>query len=264
MDRCVITDTQIISYYFKNAMAVPKEPIRISSVTAAEFLQIQSSQHNKANYYPILPTRFKHSGVLTGLAGYGAPIRALFDSRRHAAQGKRRTDQLILDFGPNIPTYIEFGSIAITQLINERHDQLYSASIAHLDKAVQKKLTARFRFLLDEGVFCVAMTPAVATVGLNLLGLFMDRYQAKENTRNTINDVLVLATAIKEKSRILTRDNLLVRFSAEVMTAPTKEEGDHLNIDFSLPLTSDRRNSLESKGFVNRGWKVLERRTRGW
>lgn len=244
-------------------MALPKEPVRISSITAAEFLLIQSAEHNKANYYPILPSWLNHPGASAGLGGLSASVRALFDSRRHAAQGKRRTDQLVLDFGPNIPTYVEFGSIAITQLINERHDQLYLASIANLDKSAQKKLIAKFRFLLDHGVSCVAVTPPVAIVGLNLLGLFMDRYQPKENKRNTINDVLVLATAIKNDARLLTKDNLLTRFAAEVMSAPVTAEGESINVDFSLPVASDRRKPLESKGFVNRGWQVLERRTRG-
>jgi hypothetical protein len=259
----VITDTQILSYYFKGAMTPPKEQIRISSITAAEFLLIQSTAHNKANYYPILPVWLNHRGAPSGADGQGASIRSMFDSRRHAALGKRRTDQLILDLGPSIPTFIEFGGIAITQLINDHHDQLYLASISHLDKLTQKKLIARFRFLLERGVSCVAVTPPIATVGLNLLGQFMDRYEPKDNKRNTVNDVLVLATAIKNETHLLTNDNLLTRFAAEVMTAPAVAEGELLRVDFSSAAAADRRKPLESKGFVNRGWQVLERRTRG-
>lgn len=240
-------------------MALPKNPVCISSITAAEFLLIQSSEHNKANYYPILPSRLNHQGASAGLLG---PSPLIFDSRRHAVQGKHRTDQLILDFGPNIPTYVEFGSIAITQLINKRHNQIYLASISHFDKQAQKKLMARFRFLLDRSVSCVAVTPPIATIGLNLLSFFMNRYQPKENKRNTVNDVLVLATAIKSGARLLTKDNLLARFAAEIMSAPVVPERDIINIDFSLPIASDRRKPLESKGFVNRGWQVRERRAR--
>jgi predicted nucleic acid-binding protein len=259
----VITDTQILSYYFKGAMALPNEQIHISSITAAEFLLVQSKTHNKANYYPILPVWLNHRGAPSGADSQGTSIRSMFDSRRHAALGKRRTDQLILDFGPSIPTYVEFGGIAITQLINNHHDQLYLASISHLDKLTQKKLIARFRFLLELGVSCVAVTPPIATVGLNLLAQFMDRYQPKDNKRNTVNDVLVLATAIKNETHLLTNDNLLTRFAAEVMTALAFAEGEYLRVDFSFPEVADRRKPLESMGFVNRGWQVLERRTRG-
>lgn len=244
-------------------MHMPSEPVRISSITAAEFLLIQSAQHNKANYYPILPARLGHSTAPNAPRALAPNSRSLFDSRRHTAQGKRRTDQLILDLGPSVPTYIEFGSIAITQLINDRHESLFMASIAHLSKLEQKKLSARFRFLLEQSVFCVAVTPPIAAIGLNLLGQFLDRYQPKENKRNTVNDVLVLATAIQHSSELLTEDKLLSRFAAEVVEAPVVAQGELLKVDFSQPSVNDRRSSLESKGYVNRGWQVLERRTRG-
>lgn len=256
----MITDTQIISYYFKGSASIPDGPIRISSITAAEFLLIQSQAHNKANYYPILPARLRHSGV--GVAAEDGLLRMEFDSRKHAALGKRRTDQLILNFGPSVPTYVEFGSIAITQLINERHEQLYCSSIAHLEKDIQKKLRERYRFLVDIGITCIAVTPDVATVAMNLLAQFLDRYQPKQNNRNTVNDVLVLATAIEGESLIKTEDSLLRRFAAEVMGTAPLESSDHLVIDFSKPDAGQRRKPLESKGYVNRGWQILERRPR--
>lgn len=257
----MITDTQVLSYYHKGALSVPVESVRISSITAAEFLLIQSqTHHNKANYYPILPARLRHHGAGVGAAE--APLRMDFDSRRHAALGKHRTDQLILNFGPNVPAYVEFGGIAITQLINERHEQLYMSSIAHLDKILQKKLRDKFRFLLEIGVTCVAVTTTVATVAINLLMQFLDKYQAKQNTRNTLNDLLVLATAIEGTSTLLTEDSLLRRFAAEVMGATCNEQLGHLLLDFSTAEASERRRPLESKGYVNRGWQILERRSR--
>jgi predicted nucleic acid-binding protein len=256
----MITDTQVLSYYYKGALAVPGENVRVSSITAAEFLLVQSQDHNKANYYPILPSRVRHRGI--GVEGSDLSLRMVFDSRRHAAYGKRRTDQLILNFGPSVPTYVEFGSVAIAQLINEQHEQLYASGIAHLDKEQQKKLRGRFRFLLDIGVDCIPINATIADVGMNLLAKFMDRYQAKQNPRNTINDVLVLATAIESEVPLLTEDNLLRRFSAEVMGAPTGEHQGNLVLDFSVAEVHERRRPLESKGYINRGWQVLERRGR--
>jgi predicted nucleic acid-binding protein len=255
----VITDTQVLSYYFKGAMALPNELIRISSVTASEFLLIQSKEFSRANYYPILPSRFNHLGASLGVMGQASSI---FDSKRHAAQGKHRTDQLILEFGNNAPTHIEFGSVAITQIINQRRPEIYSASISHLDKKHQKKLTAKFRFLMETGVSCVAITADVASIGMNLLGSFMDKYQPKENKRNTINDVLILATAISMEAELLTNDNLLARFAAEMMAAPVAPQNGGIRIDFSSPTTAGRRKPLESKGFINRGWQIRERRGR--
>lgn len=256
----MITDTQVLSYYYKGSLVMPSEPVRISSITAAEFLLIQSAQHNRANYYPILPAWLRHPTAPNALA---SSPRSLFDSRRHAVLGKHRTDQLILDLGPSVPTYVEFGSVAITQLINEGHELLFMASIAHLDKPEQKKLLARFRFLQEQSVSCIAVTPLVAEIGLNLLGQFLDRYQPKENKRNTVNDVLILATAIQNSSELLTEDKLLARFAAEVVDAPVVAQGELLKLDFTQPSNYDRRRPLESKGYVNRGWQVLERRGRG-
>jgi hypothetical protein len=223
---------------------------------------VQSKAHKKANYYPILPASLNHRGEFSGTGIQGARFRPAPNPRQLAAFRKHRTDQITLDFGPDIPAYIEFGSIAITHLINDRHDQLYQASISHLAKSTQKKLITRFRFLLEQSVSCVALTPPIATMGLNLLAQFMDCYQPKDNMRNTINDVLVLATAIKNDAHLLTSDNLLTRFAAEVMSAQTFVQGKDLTIDFSSPAPTDRRKPLESKDFFNRGWRVLERRTR--
>lgn len=92
-----ITDTQILSYYYKGAAPLPSSEILISSVTAAEFLVVQSAKPNSANYYPILPGRLKHSigGIFPGR--FAVP-RMLFDAKKHAALGRRRTDQLVLNF----------------------------------------------------------------------------------------------------------------------------------------------------------------------
>ena len=255
----MITDTQIVSYYFRGAAPIPDEPIRISSITAAEFLEIQGKRHDRANYYPMLPARYGH-GMRS--ASQQGPVAFRFDSRRHAASGKHRTDQLILNFAGDAPTYVEFGSIAISQLINSRHGPLYDLSISHLDKDVQKKLRDRFRFLVDCGIECVALTPTVGTVGMDLLAKFLKSYQAKTNFRNTVNDVLILATAITSGVALKTEDDLLRRFAAETLNAPLRHDGAHLVIDFSAPDVPQRRKSLESKGYINRGWQVHERRQR--
>lgn len=258
----MITDTQVLSYYYRGALPLPADPVRVSSVTAAEFLQVQSRDQDpsKANYYPILPSRLNHRG---GRAGDIGPGGTMFESQRHAAQGKHRTDQLVLDFGTSAPAYVEFGSFAISELIYGQHDRLYAASIEHLSKDLQKKLMRQFRFLVEHQVTCIALTRDVASIGMGLLSAFLDRYQAKENMRNTINDVLILATAIANEAPLITQDKLLVRFAAEVMSAPLATAGDFIRIDFATPTALDRRRPFESKGFVHRGWRIHERRSRG-
>lgn len=185
----------------------------------------------------------------------------LFDSKRHAALGKRRTDQLVLNFNGRMPSFIEFGSVAISQIINDGHEDVYSASISNLEKSLQKKLRDKLRFLITTNVQCLAVTPAIADVGMNILGQFLDKYEAKQNPRNTINDILILSTAVEHSLPLLTEDSLLKRFTAELLGAPYFEQSpDRLLIDFTPPGVVDRRRPFESKGYINRGWQVMERR----
>ncbi len=244
----IITDTQILSYYYKGAECISNYPITISSITAAEFLLIHSKKPNKANYYPILPSMCRCSGHF-------------FDSRKHASLGKHRTDQLLLNFGGHLPSFVEFGSIAISQIINEGLEKLYLDSICHLDKEVKKKLSARFYFLIKAKVQCLPVTKQIASKGMELLSKYLDSYVAKKKLRNTINDVLILATAIQLSSPLYTKDNQLRRFTAGLFGAERREQQPvGLVFDFSAPTPSDRRKLLESKGYINRGWQIIERR----
>ena len=177
-----ITDTQILSYYYKGAAPLPSYPILISSITAAEFLLIQSESPNNANYYPILPTRLRHRmGTLSQIEAFSP--RLFFDSTKHAAYGKQRTDQLLLNFGGSMPSFIEFGGIAISQLINSGHEDIYYTSISRLEKDLQKKLRDKFRFLISSNVQCIAVNSDIADVGMNILGQFLDKYEAKRNCK---------------------------------------------------------------------------------
>jgi predicted nucleic acid-binding protein len=255
-----ITDTQVLSYYYKGAEPLPSSPISISSITAAEFLLIQSASPSGANYYPILPARFKHriGGLFTGAL---TDPRMLFNSKLHAARAKRRTDQLVLNFNGRMPSFIEFGSVAISEIINKRYADIYTASIAHLEKNLQRKLKDKLLFLLRNKVQCLAVTPAIACVGMNILGQFLDKYEAKQNTRNTVNDILILSTAVEHSLPLLTKDSLLKRFAAELLGAPCSEHPmDRLIIDFTSQEVTDRRRPFESKGYINRGWQIMERR----
>ena len=91
----------------------------------------------------------------------------------------------------------------------------------------------------------------------------LERYETKQNARNTVNDILILGTSIVQTEVLLTEDSLLRRFTAEVVGADCHERSSNrLLIDFEAPLVTERRKPLEAKGYVNRGWQILERRGR--
>jgi predicted nucleic acid-binding protein len=255
-----ITDTQILSYYYKRDLPLPEAPIFISSITAAEFLLIQSTIPSRANYYPILPSKLGHfTGKFSQIQTLNS--RMLFDSKKHAALGKHRTDQIILDFNGRIPSFIEFGSIAISQIINHRFDNIYTASISHLEKDLKRRLQKKLDFLLSMGTQCFPVTTNIAEIGMNLLDQFLDKYEPKQNPRNTINDILILATAIKYSAPLLTQDGLLKRFTAEILGAKYHEQHpETLMIDFTTPEVISHRKPIESKSYINRGWQITEYR----
>lgn len=255
-----ITDTQILSYYFGGRVNLPSHKLCISSATASEFLLMYSDNPAKANYYPILPHRY-HLPYGSPTGGSLQTPKIFFDSRRHALSGQRRTDKILMYFGNQSPSFVEFGSLAISHAINQGNVFSYSVSIAHLPKKRQKFLKKKFRFLVDSGIQCSPVTKQTVAIGMNLLALFLEHYEPKANLRNTINDMLVLATAMDQSLLLNTDDDLLRRFAADVLKAhcsPCAPVG--TMVDFLSTVPNRRQQMLDSKGYINRGWQFMERR----
>lgn len=253
-----ITDTQILSYYYKGSMPQPEEQLIISSITASEFLLVQSSNANKANYYPLLPHGLFDKSLSIGPYGFDQSVK--FDSKKHSARGRHRTDEILVNLNGEIPPFLEFGSFALSEIINHHRGGLFASSIHHLRKPMQKKLKKRFRFLVESNVQCIPLTEDIVHLGLEILAKFLKNYNAKINHRNTVNDVLILATAISQSRPILTNDQLLARFAATLFNVTPIECEEKLAIDFSGLDKAQDGKKIESKGFIQRGWEVNMRR----
>lgn len=132
-----IIDTQILSYYYKGVESPQGQELIISSITAAEFLLVQSDKVNKANYYPLLPHGLPMNSTSEGVANLRPLLK--FDSKKHAAHGKGRTDEILIDLSGDLPPFIEYGSYALSEIINRKRGGLFTSSIPHLPKTTQKK-----------------------------------------------------------------------------------------------------------------------------
>lgn len=130
-----------------------------------------------------------------------------------------------------------------------------------MPKQKQKYLLKRLKYILDNGYYCYSLTKSAVEQGLNLFSEFTSEHNCKDNVRNTVNDILILATAIDREKKFLTHDNLLNRFAAEYYEAPIHEDKDELLIDFSEKVVEKRKNK-ESKGYINRGWCYAVRKNR--
>jgi predicted nucleic acid-binding protein len=251
----LLIDTQILSYRFKGVEAsLHNAKLSIASITANEFLIAQPKESEQPDYYVIHPARY------SGLE-YSASNLEHFSNPKSARLGARRTDQVVIDFGNQFSAYREFGNEAIAEIINEKKIDIYKLSIYHLPKQKQKYLLRRLKYILDNDYYCCSLTKSSLEQALSLFSEFISVHNCKGNIRNTVNDILILSTAIDRKKKFLTNDNLLNRFAAEYYEVPIYQQKEEVLIDFSEQLFEKRKNG-ESKGYINKGWSYAVRNKR--
>lgn len=252
-----LVDTQIVSFAQKGDDAAAKK-VRgagISSITAAEFLLMQGVSGGRPDYYVLDPQRFRHlrMGVLYAVNDH-------WGNKKWAAGNHHRTDQLILEFGKDYPRYIEYGNLAIAEILNQRMTELFRLSISHLEKGKQKYRRKRFDYLLQQELECHPVTKPIAQLAVELFGAFVSAHSPKSNIRNTLNDMLILATARSNGLDLLTEDKLLNQFGAEYCGVKASIEGGWLRVRFREAKPAAKTPMRESKGYINRGWEVKVRR----
>ena len=254
----LIIDTQILLYQFKGVETglcdIHNIRLAIASITANEFLVAQSKESGKPDYYIIHPAKYPN-------LGYPPSDLHHFVNPKHAKLRTHMTDQIIIDFGNQFSAYREFGNEAISEIINEKKIDIYKISIAHLPKQRQKYLLRRLKYIFDNDYYCCSLTNAVLENALRLFSQFTSQYKCKKNIHNSINDLLVLATAIDRGNKFFTNDNLLNRFAAQYYKAPIDKQEDKLLIDFSEKQVEKVKNR-ESKGYINNGWSYAIRGNR--
>jgi hypothetical protein len=240
-----ILDTQIIVYASEDKYDGQIKQQLISSVTAKEFLLVQGLSRTKANYY--IPSH--------GITRKYYQNNEMSVLKRDHPFSKKLTDKIIIEFGSDYPSIIEFSNYAITEAINSKNQNLFKESVHFLDKDMQKFILRRFQFLLNSEIQCIPINENILDCGLNLLTQFLLKYNTKAEVRNTINDMLILSTAINSQNVLVTKDSLLNRFASEYFDAAIHDNKDFVEIDFRSERGSKYSKSRESKEYINRGWK---------
>lgn len=251
-----LIDTQVLSAQFKGMDGALLKNGSISSITANEFLWVYKADSSKPDYYVLHPSYFgaKHIGdVLSFPTDH-------VQNKKWAKMGAMRTDQLIIDFNNEFPAYMEYGLEAIAVIINEPRLDIFNLSILHIDKKKRRYLKERMEFLVASGYSCVPPNPAITSTSMDLFRKFSAEHNCKANLRNSINDLIILATAIENDSVLVSKDSLLNRFAAKERGATVKEVGNVLEVDFSTPQCAEEKKKSESKGYINRGWSCSVRR----
>jgi hypothetical protein len=250
MENNTHVDTQVVSYSYSGTHTDVVEGVRLSSVAAKEFLSAYSPSCSQDRYYmPSLRSPFG-----SRMAGrYGV-------FKRIHPYTKEFTDQLLLDFNGDFPSLIEFGSNSFAKALNTKAVDVVRLATAHLSRYDKRCIRKKFDFLCDNNITCVPVTREVIRKAHKLLAVFLQGHQPKSDFRNTFNDILILSTAVHDNAVLRTHDNLLARISADLFEAKWSADGKGIVIDFSRVSLSPKRVQPESKGYVNRSWRIHERR----
>ncbi len=236
-------DTQILSNVKKGRL---KESIRgssISSVVASELLMVYSAQRTAASYYvPLL-----------------SPLHMMIQGpKMDHPFSKRSTDQIVFDFGSDYPALIEFGSFAISKMINERNVAQLRRATGHLDSKVQRLIREDFDFMVSNDIECHPLRRSAILIAHKLLAVFKAGDEAFRGTfRNSWNDLLILASAWDQDSSLRTKDSQLNRIAAGRFGKFTELQ-DSLSIQFPS-FSSAETQGKESPEYVNQSWRVFTR-----
>ncbi|MEU1232166.1 hypothetical protein [Streptomyces sp. NPDC005828] len=250
----IILDTQIISYAIKGKSKEPlPEAFSITSTVAQELLRVRDIPSGGARYFTPPPQRIAPEQKGAYLRG-GPVHRTGYPSNR--PRFRNSTDRIVMDFANEYPAVVEYGHLGISWLIRTGNRRVYEESITHLPKDERKKLVGNFEFISHHVEDCVPVNSDIISGAFSLLKQVTDEGVAiKADFRNTLNDMPILSTARHERAKIQTEDKLMAQFAKKFSIFGVKESGDHYELICSDPEPRRKRDSHESKGYRNTGWR---------
>lgn len=246
-------DTNVLYYaYSKNDFEISDEGAIITSINALEFLKnIEKEHNNKAKYYipSVKSTSLKFDPFF------------LIAKKRDHPFGKRYTDFIKFDFKHDFDSYILYNNESIENVINTFNIELFKSSISFLDKETYKELLSRFKFLLNNNIFCESISANDIELGYYILDAFLNKYSIKDDFRNSWNDILILSKCLNQGERLITHDKLLNELAIELFHVEIEWHNKYIEIAF--PESRKKKiedKQRESKGYINRSWQYKFRR----
>lgn len=244
----MIVDTQLLDRIEIGDLAMDA-PWSVSSVTAQEALNMQVPT-TEDRYRIALP-------LLSGMHMLdSAPCRGTFWLDHARSQPiSRRADRQVLRLSPTAADRLEIGHASVAAAHRDGLDTLASAYLSVLPETQRKHAVRRWRLLRNQASEVIPLDAGVAARGVALLGDFLDSgRKPKPVLRNTVNDMLILATALERGRPLATLDGTLRDFYAEVGCIVDVVD----DVLIAAPVSAgDDRDAAprESKRFVNSLWR---------
>ena len=234
-------DTQILSYQFKKGDPIANNTI--STIAISEFLEIYDNGISRYRFY--IPPKIQDM----------TSERMYINSSKHIL-GRKTADKFIISCDSPKIDIIYRSNITLANLINYGSPDQFTLCIHHLDKNFKKKLRERFVYLLENNVRAIPVGLKAESIIIDMVRLYFRSHNSKENTRNSINDILIFSTAIASDAKLITNDNELKRFIASnlKLKIDNLENGliaIHSSYSVKIPNTRD-----DTKGYVNTGWRI--------
>lgn len=161
-----------------------------------------------------------------------------------------------MDFNNEYPSVVEYGHSGIAYLNNTGNRNVFTEAITHLPKRERKKLIDDFEFLVDHRAQCIPVDSESVPIAFSMLKEMTSKgFNHKADFRNSLNDMLILAAARSKQFRLRTMDGLLAKFADEHNFSEVVRRGELYELAFADPPAPERRESRESKGYRNIGWR---------
>jgi len=246
----VTVDTQVIIYADQIGDVGEIRGCHVCSVVLAEYLMMQTDDYASAAYF--LPTRNR---VILG-----RPIdwnrlqkeRPSYWARSHTASMR----VTLRSVEPTV-SILYWGMSALADIINDHDRARFQAAINRLTPRKHLRLLHKLDFVMQANMSCDALTEEDIQLALELMRRFTETNTPKENLRNTLNDMLVLASSINRGFVLRTDDTLLDGFARKQLNAQSTPHGDNL-MDLRTPKAGYIRRSAGTRGYVNRIHKMAK------
>ncbi|RKS09728.1 hypothetical protein DFP74_5470 [Nocardiopsis sp. Huas11] len=252
-NRLVLDIQEMIALHRKGGIPQLNERIFITSTTARELFFLKDRGSAKYNYWIPEPH------ISESLLGEGGMVALRYFREAYARRSRQDRDRVHFYFGTDYPPVIESGHRSVAFLVNANASRVIKECAKPLGRERRRIVKSRIDFLSAASVECIPLVDRSAGLALPLFHEFAKRYTLKADFQNSLNDILVLALSQYHSLPMKTRDKVLADFAQEVLGAAIELNSSALKIS-PRNLGGDRSRFFESKGYINKGWRV----SRSW